>query len=75
MMVTIIHLSPGSTQPAVHTIRTRLGGWEVYEKLCKSKKPNSLIPGDLPVKLVKEFSPELAKPISVIFNRITETAE
>merc|ERR1712105_60183 len=25
-MVTIIPLSPGSTQPAVHTIRTRLGG-------------------------------------------------
>ena len=25
-MVTIIQLSPGSTQPAVHTIRTRLGG-------------------------------------------------
>ena len=26
MMVTIIHLSAGSTEPAVHTIRTRLGG-------------------------------------------------
>ena len=25
-LVTIIHLSPGSTQPAVHTIHTRLGG-------------------------------------------------
>ena len=25
-MVTIIPLSPGSTQPAVYTIRTRLGG-------------------------------------------------
>ena len=24
-MVTIIHLSAGSTEPAVHTIRTRLG--------------------------------------------------
>ena len=33
--------------------------WQVYKKLCKSKKPNSLIPGDLPVKLVKEFTPEL----------------
>ena len=26
MMATIIPLSPGSTQPAVHMIRTRLGG-------------------------------------------------
>ena len=49
--------------------------WQVYEKLRKAKKPNSLIPGDLPVKLVKEFTPELAKPVATMFNRITETAE
>ena len=48
--------------------------WEVYSKLKKSKKANSIIPGDLPVKLVKEFSPELATPMTTIFNRITETA-
>ena len=47
----------------------------MYKKLDKSKKPNSQIPGDLPTKLVKEFTPELAKPISVIYNKITETAE
>ena len=49
--------------------------WQVYEQLCKSKKPNSISHGDLPIKLVKEFTPELAKPISLIYNRITETAE
>ena len=49
--------------------------WEVHEKLKSSKKPNSLIPGDLPVKLVKEFTPELAVPITNIYNRITQTAE
>ena len=49
--------------------------WQVYEKLHKSKKPNSLIPGDIPVKLVKEFTPELAEPITSIYNRITDTAE
>ena len=49
--------------------------WQVYKKLQKSKKPNSLIPGDLPVKLVKEFTPELATPITRIYNRITQTAE
>ena len=49
--------------------------WEVHEKLKSSKKPNSLIPGDLPVKLVKEFTPELAVPITKIYNRITQTAE
>ena len=49
--------------------------WQVYEKLRKSKKPNSLIPGDLPVKLIKEFTPELSKPVAMMYNRITETAE
>ena len=49
--------------------------WQVFKKLQKSKKPNSLIPGDLPVKLVKEFTPELATPITRIYNRITQTAE
>ena len=49
--------------------------WQVHKKIQKSKKPNSLIPGDLPVKLVKEFTPELATPITRIYNRITQTAE
>ena len=49
--------------------------WQVYLKLKKAKKPNSLVPGDLPVKLVKEFVPELAAPITLIYNRITETAQ
>ena len=49
--------------------------WQVYEKLRKSKKPNSQVPGDLPVKLIKEFLPELSKPITQIYNKITQTAQ
>ena len=49
--------------------------YEVYRKLNKSKKPNSVIPGDIPVKLVKEFTPELTVPITRIYNRITKTGE
>ena len=52
-----------------------LEDWQVYEKLRKSKKPNSQVPGDLPVKLVKEFLPELTKPISRIYNKITQTGQ
>ena len=63
-------LARGKTDPT----KPILEEFEVYEKLCKSKKPNSLIPGDLPVKLVKEFTVELASPITLIYNRITETA-
>ena len=47
--------------------------WQVYLKLKHSKKPNSLIPGDLPVKLIKEFTPEIAKPVSVFYNKITQS--
>ena len=47
----------------------------MYKKLLSSKKPNSLVPGDLPVKLVKEFIPELSEPITLIYNKITQSAE
>ena len=36
---------------------------------------NSSIPGDIPRKLKKEFLPELAKPLALIFNTITRTGE
>ena len=49
--------------------------WIVYQKILSAKKPKTVLPGDLPVKIVKEFSPELAKPVTLIFNRITETGE
>ena len=47
--------------------------WQVYLKLKHSKKANSLVPGDLPVKLIKEFTPEIAKPVSVIYNKIPQS--
>ena len=55
--------------------QTSLNEWQVYKRIKESKKPNSLVPGDLPVKLVKEFTPELATPVTAIFNRMIETAE
>ena len=57
------------------TAKPILSEYEVYKKLRKIKKPNSVVPGDIPVKLVKEFTPELAAPMTKIFNRITQTAE
>ena len=44
-------------------------------KIRKAKKPNSVVKGDLPPKLVKEFSPELSKPAKIIFNYSTQTGE
>ena len=50
-----------------------LDDWEVYDKLRTSKKPNSIVPGDLPIKLIKELSPELAKPVTCLYNKITQS--
>ena len=41
--------------------------------MCKSKKSSSRVHGDLPRNLAKEFAPELAKPMTEIFNRILES--
>ena len=53
--------------------KPRLEEWQVYHRLCSAKKPNSSVPGDLPVKLLKEFLPEVVKPITLIYNRITNS--
>ena len=45
--------------------------YEVYMKIRKAKKPNSVIPGDIPKHVIQLFSPELAEPVSVIYNRIS----
>ena len=50
-----------------------LEDWQVYTKLSRSKKPNSIVPGDLPVKLIKILTPELAKPVACIYNKITQS--
>ena len=47
--------------------------YECYKKLLKAKKPKSGVPGDLPPKIIKEFSVELAKPLEELFNRITQS--
>ena len=52
-----------------------LNEYEVYEKLSKMKKPNSVVPGDIPPVIMREFAPELAFPVMQIFNKITETCD
>ena len=43
---------------------------EVWVKIENAKKPKVGVPGDLPKKLIKEFAPELAIPITKIFQTI-----
>ena len=47
--------------------------YQVYEKICKSKKPNSSVKGDLPKRIVQEFSCELSTPVTIIYNSILKT--
>ena len=47
--------------------------YQVYKKLCKAKKPNSSVPGDLPKKIIQEFSCKLTIPVSIIYNAILKT--
>ena len=49
--------------------------YQVYEKFLKRKNKITSVPGDIPSKLKREFSPELASPVADIFNSINETGE
>ena len=48
--------------------------YDCYLKLKAAKKPKAVIPGDLPNTIVKEFTVELANPLSKLLNNITQTA-
>ena len=41
---------------------------EVYEYLRKIKSNTATVKGDIPVKIVKEFAPELSGPLFAILN-------
>ena len=49
--------------------------FDCYQKLCKAKKPKSCVPGDLPSEIIKEFTVELAQPVSILLNSISQSQE
>ena len=69
-----------SYQSVVTKIKTKsspptVDDYDVYLKLKSAKKPQSGVPSDLPRHIVKEFLPELAKPIAKIVNSISRTGQ
>ena len=50
-----------------------LSVYDVYCHIVKAKKPNSIIPWDLPRKLKKLFPEFLDYPLQVIYNKITQS--
>ena len=49
--------------------------YQVHQKIKQAKKPNSGVEGDIPKKLVNEFSIEYSKPAAIIMNKITKSGE
>ena len=47
----------------------------MFLKIKSAKKPNSSVPGDIPKKLIKEFSIELAGPATSMFNKALKKLE
>ena len=47
--------------------------FDVYLKIEKSKKPKSTVTGDVPKRIVQEFSPEFSAPMSKIYNSIAKS--
>ena len=54
-----------------HKIPT-IEDFQIFETIQKAKKTSG-VPGDLPAKLVNEFSAELLTPLGLIFRSILET--
>ena len=62
------------------TLKTRskapiITEYDCYMKLKAAKKPMSGVPGDLPSSIVKEFTVELANPVSKLLNNIIQSAK
>ena len=46
----------------------------VFKRILEAKKPNGIVPGDLPKQLIKQCALELAKPAHLIFNSISKSS-
>ena len=49
--------------------------YEVHESILAANKLKSGVPGDLPRKLINEFSPELTTPMCAVYNNIAKSAK
>ena len=53
----------------------KLEEYEVFRKICKAKKPKSTVSGDLPRRIVQEFSCELSTSVTIIYKSILRNLE
>ena len=57
------------------TVPTFLSISAVKKRIIKAKKPQGIVPGDLPRKVLKHCIEEIAVPAQIIFNRILDSAQ
>ena len=62
-----LNLSSKSTSPVISE-------HACFDKIVKAKKPKSVVPGDLPAKVIKDFAVELAGPLHKLLNNIVMSA-
>ena len=49
--------------------------YHVYEKIKKMNIPDSVVPGDFPPRIWKEFAVELSEPVARITEKILQTGK
>ena len=71
------HTLPARVQTKLQCVDTPpvVTEYDTYRKIIGAKKPRSGVPKDLPKKIIHEFAPELALPVSRIINSITATGK
>ena len=48
---------------------------DVYRKILKATKPNSSVPGDVPMQVIKKYPYQYAQPATMIYNKIIKESE
>ena len=64
-----------SLQNSKNTSKPVVSEYLVDQKMKMAKNTRGGVPGDLPIKLAKEFTPELAAPAAIIYNNIIQTGK
>ena len=56
-----------------HSTPPTISEYDCYKQIVKTNKPRSVVPGDLPGEIIKEFSVELASPLHKLYNNIVQS--
>ena len=61
--------------PESESVVPKIRDYEIFNKIRSARKPKAGVPGDLPRRIVSEFSPELSHQMCTIFNTVFQSAK